>query len=81
MSLPTQPERRWRADQEGTAMASDEDDLPVRKGSRPPDLGHWSIDELNEYIRRLEAEILRARAQITAKQSFKGAADELFKKR
>lgn len=62
-------------------MARDEDDLPVRATTKPPDLTHWSIEELEGYIRRLEGEIERARAQIAAKQSFKGAADALFKKR
>ncbi|HEX6142469.1 MAG TPA: DUF1192 domain-containing protein [Geminicoccaceae bacterium] len=62
-------------------MAKDEDDLPVTRTSKPPDLGHWSIEELEAYIRRLEGEIERARAQIAAKQSFRGAAEALFKKR
>lgn len=61
-------------------MASDEDELPVRASAKPPDLTHWSIEELQAYIRRLEGEIERVRAQITAKQSFKGAAEALFKK-
>ena len=62
-------------------MARDDDDLPVKPSGKPPDLSHWSIEELQAYIGRLEAEIERARAQITAKQSSKGAADALFKKR
>jgi uncharacterized small protein (DUF1192 family) len=66
---------------EESAMASDEDELPLRPTSKPPDLRTWSIEELEAYIRRLEGEIERARAQIGAKQSFKGAAEALFKKR
>ena len=59
----------------------DADDLPRKPDSKPPDLSNWSVGELEAYIARLEAEIARARAGIEAKQSVRGAAEALFKKR
>lgn len=61
-------------------MAEDEDDLPRRASTKPPDLTTWSIEELQAYIGRLEGEIARARAAIEARQSVRGAAEALFKK-
>ncbi len=62
-------------------MAEDQDDLPVRKGAKPPDLSSWSVEELEAYIARLQGEIDRARTEIGAKQSIRGAAEALFKTR
>lgn len=62
-------------------MAEDPDDLPQTPTSKPPDLATWSVEEVQAYIARLEAEIARARAAIEAKQSIRGAAEALFKKR
>ena len=62
-------------------MAEDPDDLPRRPTSKPPDLATWSVEEVEAYIARLEAEIARARAAIQSKQSILGAAEALFKKR
>ena len=62
-------------------MAEEPDDLPRRPTTRPPDLATWSVEEVEAYIARLEAEIVRARAAIAAKQSIRGAAESLFKKR
>ena len=62
-------------------MADDPDDLPRRPTTKPPDLATWSVEEVEAYIARLEAEIARARAAIEAKQSIRGAAESLFKKR
>ena len=62
-------------------MVDDPDDLPRRPTSKPPDLATWSVEEVEAYIARLEAEIARARAAIEAKQSIRGAAESLFKKR
>ena len=61
-------------------MAEDPDDLPRRPTSKPPDLATWSVEEVQAYIARLEAEIARARAAIGAKQSIRGAAEALFKR-
>jgi len=62
-------------------MAEEPDDLPRRPTTRPPDLSTWSVEEVEAYILRLEAEIARAKAAIEAKQSIRGAAESLFKKR
>jgi uncharacterized small protein (DUF1192 family) len=62
-------------------MAEDPDDLPQRRTSKPPDLATWSVEEVQAYIARLEAEIARARAAIEGKKSIRGAAEALFKKR
>jgi uncharacterized small protein (DUF1192 family) len=62
-------------------MAEDQDDLPQRKTSKPPDLANWSVEELEAYITRLQAEIERAKAAIEARRSVRGAAEALFKKR
>jgi uncharacterized small protein (DUF1192 family) len=62
-------------------MAEEPDDLPRRPTTKPPDLSTWSVEEVEAYIARLEAEIARSRAAIEAKQSIRGAAESLFKKR
>jgi uncharacterized small protein (DUF1192 family) len=58
----------------------EDDDLPRRPGSKPPDLTRWSVDELKAYIQRLQAEIERAKAEIATKQSVRGAAEALFRR-
>jgi uncharacterized small protein (DUF1192 family) len=64
---------------EGWAM--DLDDLePTKKPAKPKDLSTWSIEELNLYIAKLEAEIVRAREMIAAKQSHRSGADALFRR-
>jgi len=45
------------------------------------DLDLFGVEELEERITALEAEIVRARAQIDKKQSGRAAADALFSKR
>ncbi|MDP6705813.1 MAG: DUF1192 domain-containing protein [Alphaproteobacteria bacterium] len=45
-----------------------------------PDLQVMSIEELEDYIAELEAEIERVRAAIDAKSSHRGAADSVFKR-
>lgn len=63
-------------------MALDTDDIEPtgKKPIVPKDLGAFSVDDLQDYIARLEAEIARARAAITAKQAFRNAAETFFKK-
>jgi uncharacterized small protein (DUF1192 family) len=62
-------------------MAEEPDDLPQRATKKPPDLTTWSVEELEAYVSRLQAEIERARTAIAARQSVRGAAEALFKKR
>lgn len=60
----------------------EEDLLPRPKKAdrlQPLDLKDLSIEELEEYIGQLEAEIERVRADIAAKRSQLGAAESLFK--
>lgn len=63
-------------------MALDTDDVappPERRRSAPRDLSPLSVEELNEYIAELEAEIVRARAAISAKDAHRAAAAAFFK--
>lgn len=62
-------------------MAEDDDNLPQRQSAKPLNLSNWSVEELEAYIARLQGEIDRARSEIGAKQSTRGAAEALFKTR
>ena len=60
---------------------SDLEDLePRKKPVQSKDLSPWSIEELRDYIARLEAEIARARQAIAAKAAQRKGAESLFKK-
>jgi len=64
-------------------MAIDPEELEPKKKSQDlaqVDLSSWSIEELEERIVDLEAEIVRCRENIKAKQSSIAAADAVFKK-
>jgi len=57
-----------------------DDDEPMKKpDSLTRNLDPLSIDELEEYITDLKAEITRAEAEITKKKSVQEAADSVFK--
>lgn len=59
----------------------DLDDLEPRKQKpKPKDLTQMSVAELTEYIATLEAEIVRAREAIAAKQAHRAGIEGLFKK-
>lgn len=62
-------------------MTFSEEDLPKTQKKRldPPVLDSWGVDELTHYIAELEAEILRVRQAITAKQAHAAAASLFFK--
>jgi len=71
---------RNREKQEGE-MPIDTDDLePLRKKPKPRELDSLSLEELNDYIANMEAEIKRVREKIAAKQKHSSAAAALFKK-
>lgn len=55
----------------------DDQDLPPPP-NKPVSLDPLSIDELEGYIRSLEAEIGRARRMIASKQAARSGADEFF---
>ncbi len=61
-------------------MREIDDDLPLRRKAAPPDLSTWSVEELEDYVRRLGAEIERAQAAIESRRSVRGAAEALFRK-
>lgn len=59
----------------------EEQDLePRTQRKKPKDLEVMSIEALEEYIAEMEAEIERARAEIAAKQDYRSAAEDVFKK-
>lgn len=62
-----------------------DDDLPLKKGSAldavvREDLDPLSLEQLEERITVLEAEILRVQADIKRKSTHMSAAEALFKK-
>ena len=52
----------------------------LRPGHVPRQLTEWNLQDLEEYISNLEAEIARCRLVIEQKKSVSFAADALFKK-
>jgi uncharacterized small protein (DUF1192 family) len=61
--------------------AIDEEELVPRSQPRKPkDLTLLGIAELEAYIAALDAEIARARAEISAKQKQRSGAEALFKR-
>ena len=60
-------------------MAEEDDDLPRALRPKPTDLGVMGIEELNEYIAELEAEIERVRSTIVKKEQQRIAASAVFK--
>jgi uncharacterized small protein (DUF1192 family) len=57
-----------------------EDLEPKNTIAKPKDLSGWNIEDLEEYIERMRAEIERAQAMITSKRNVSLAADALFKR-
>lgn len=58
----------------------EEQDLePRTQRPKPRDLEIMSIEALHGYIAEMEAEIVRVRAAIESKQSWRGHADSFFK--
>jgi uncharacterized small protein (DUF1192 family) len=62
-------------------MINPDDDLPkpARKLLVPPPLEMLGVDELNQYILLLEAEIARVKAAISSKDAARAAAAAFFK--
>jgi len=60
-------------------MAEEDDDLPRALRPKPTDLDVMGIEELNEYIAELEAEIERVRSAIMKKEQQRIAASAVFK--
>ncbi|MAQ70883.1 MAG: DUF1192 domain-containing protein [Alphaproteobacteria bacterium] len=58
----------------------DDDDLPrMNSQAKVKDLEVMSIDELEEYIAKMEEEIDRVRVEIKKKKAHKDAASSFFK--
>ena len=58
----------------------DIEDLEPRQAKpKPRDLAPVSIEDLRDYIRTLEAEIERAKAEIARKEAHRKAASAFFK--
>jgi uncharacterized small protein (DUF1192 family) len=53
---------------------------PRAKPAKPRDLSSYSVEEMKEYIARMQAEIARVEAALAAKQSYRSSADAFFKK-
>ena len=60
-------------------MLFDEDAAKPKKPVAPRNLEKLSVDELEQYIRDLKAEIERVEAEIRAKRAHRDAASSLFK--
>ncbi|MDE2028975.1 MAG: DUF1192 domain-containing protein [Alphaproteobacteria bacterium] len=54
---------------------------PSKPAAKPRDLQPMSVEELNEYIAMLEAEIARAEAAIAQKNAHKQGIEALFGKK
>ncbi|MEQ8394758.1 DUF1192 domain-containing protein [Thalassobaculum sp.] len=52
---------------------------PGKRPKKPRDLSTWNIEDLEDYIQAMEAEILRAREMIERKKGVANAANALFK--
>ncbi len=65
----------------GMGAVMDEEDLePQRAKPKPRNLDPMSLEQLNEYIAEMEAEIERVRAEIAGKSAHLNAAESLFRK-
>lgn len=52
----------------------------LRPASTSKNLAEWNLEDLQDYITNLEAEIMRCKQVIEQKKSVSSAADALFKK-
>ena len=58
-----------------------DDELEKLKPAGPPaDMQSWNIEDLQNYIERMEAEIIHAKTLIADKGAVSAAADALFSK-
>jgi uncharacterized small protein (DUF1192 family) len=58
-----------------------DDDLePRTRKPKPKDLSLLSVADLDAYIEALEAEIVRARGEISARKKQKSGAESIFKR-
>lgn len=57
----------------------DDDQLHPMRGGQLPDLQSWNLEDLEDYIVNLKAEIRRVEAKIEEKKAVGSAAASLFK--
>ncbi|MEE9210960.1 MAG: DUF1192 domain-containing protein [Kiloniellales bacterium] len=58
----------------------DEDDLePKKKKPAPKNLEPMGVEELEDYLAELEAEMARVRAELESKKAYLTGAQEFFK--
>lgn len=57
---------------------TDEEERP--RPRQAPDLARLGVEELEDYIADLQAEIARARAMVDSKKAHRGDADSLFRR-
>ncbi len=60
-------------------MFDENEPRPTPKRLTPPVFDSWGVAELQRYIEELRVEIGRTEAEISRKQSHRGAADAFFK--
>ena len=56
-----------------------EDLEPLKKKPKPKDLDNLGVDELEDYLAELEAEMARVREKLAAKKAYLSGAEGLFK--
>lgn len=52
---------------------------PGKRPKKPRDLSTWNIEDLEDYIEAMQAEIIRAQETIDRKKGVADAANALFK--
>lgn len=57
----------------------DDETAPRRQPKKPRVLDNMSVDELEDYIREMKEEIIRAEGEIRKKKAHRDAASSLFK--
>lgn len=57
-----------------------DDDIPLNAPKAERDLDPMSVEELEDYIREMEGEISRVRAEIDRKRTHRADMDRLFKR-
>lgn len=60
-------------------MITDDDTDPKTRRAKPRLLDNMSVADLKEYVQQLQAEIMRAEAEIAKKEKHKNAVDAVFK--
>ena len=59
-------------------MAMDEELDAMKPAGMPTEMERWNVEDLQDYIDRMRAEITRVEAIITGKDSVNAAASALF---